>query len=150
MGSQLAGSILSASDTASEARTGQNVIRAGLILQVVIFILFVILIVHMHVRLCRDATAVVVGTGLSWQKYHWTLYALSTVFLVRNIVRIVEYQQGNDGFIVTHEAVLYVFDGGFMLVIVYTLAIVHPGRLVRQARGVAKGWMVENEMQPLA
>lgn len=106
--------------------------------------------VHLHVRVRGDATAVVMDTELPWQRYLWTLYALSVLFLIRNIVRIVEYQQGDDGFILTHEAMLYIFDGGFMLIIVYVLAVVHPGRLVKQANRVAKGWMVENEMQPLA
>lgn len=61
----------------------------------------------------------------------WALYAVSIAVLVRNIVRIVEYAQGGEGFIVTHEVMIYIFDAFLMFFVVLIFAVIHPGWLVR-------------------
>lgn len=80
------------------------------------------------------------------------LSILSVVFIVRNAVRIVEFIQPSDGFIATHESMLYLFDGSFMLFAVLMLFVVHPGLLFKAARRAKKSniWVDSNEMTPLA
>lgn len=76
------------------------------------------------------------------------LYVLSIIFVVRNLVRIVEFLQGSDGYITTHEAMLYIFDATFMLSVLMLLACIHPGGLIKVARRVDKMEGFENEMTP--
>lgn len=64
-------------------------------------------------------------------------------FLIRNFVRIIEFRQGDDGFLISHESMLYVFDGGFMLVIVFMMATVHPGHLVKTVKRIGKEGKME-------
>ena len=65
---------------------------------------------------------------------------------VRNIVRIAEYAQGFNGFIMKHEFMLYVFDASFMAIVVFLYLVVHPGRLVRQARNYGGGKFMSDSM----
>ena len=72
--------------------------------------------------------------------------------MVRNIIRIIDFGESGDGYIATHESMLYVFDGSFMLFVVVLLVLVHRDELfgaVRRA-GKMEGWGVSNEMVPLA
>ena len=137
-----------ASDDLQTNQRGSHIVLAGLIIQVGIFCFFIILTGNFHARYSRQ-----VGENeLSWRIQIWALYALSVVFLVRNLVRIVEFLQGNDGFIINHEFMLYVFDGSFMLFVVFLFTITHPGRLFKAARRLNKvnKWGMDNEMTPLA
>ena len=145
--SQIAGSILRASTDLDTNRRGSDIVLAGLAIQVVIFCFFLILTWNFQIRFSRQEGHV----EFHWKKHIGVLYTVSIVFLVRNIVRIVEFLQGGDGFIVTHESMLYVFDGSFMFLVVLSFVIMHPGRLFKEARRLDKvnRWGMENEMSPL-
>ena len=67
------------------------------------------------------------------------LYIAGLLTVVRNIVRICEYAQGFNGFIMKHEFMLYTFDATFMTIVVYLYAVVHPGRLVKQVKKYETG-----------
>jgi hypothetical protein len=90
--------------------------------------------------------------GLGWRKHMVVLYVVSILFVVRNIARIVEFNQSGDGYITTHESMLYVFDGSFMLFVSVLLIFVHPGTLFREARRRKKldGLGGSNELAPFA
>ena len=130
LGSQLAGSVLRASDDLQTNQTGSHIVLAGLILQVVMFSFFGLLVAIFHARYTRSGEDI----GLGWKKHVVMLYVLSVVFVVRNIVRIVEFTQSGDGYIAMHESMLYLFDGSFMLFVSVLFLLVHPGRLLREAR----------------
>jgi hypothetical protein len=146
LASQLAGSVLRASDDPATNQRGSHIVLAGLILQVSIFCLFTLLASIFHVRFRRIAALM----DLPWTKHMVVLYTLSVVFVIRNIVRIVEFLQGGDGYISSRESMLYILDGMFMLFAVVLLLIVHPGRLFKAARRAEKltVWGVSNEMTP--
>jgi hypothetical protein len=147
LASQLAGSVLRASDDPTTNQRGAHIVLAGLILQVSIFCLFAILALNFHLRF-RKMNCLEVH----WGRHMAVLYFLSGVFVVRNLVRIIEFLQGGDGYIVTHESMLYVFDGTFMLLVAGLLVFVHPGRLFRDARRVEKITIGEypHELTPFA
>lgn len=75
------------------------------------------------------------------------LYVSSVLILVRSVVRVVEYIQGMDGYILSHEAFLYVFDGLLMFLVLLVFVLVHPSEVnyllgtgVMTVRG---GWRVQ-------
>lgn len=80
------------------------------------------------------------------------IYFTSACILVRNIFRIFEYAQGNEGFIAKHEVIIYAFDGSLMLLVMVALFVVHPGRLVRAVRRWDKHQLLVSEvsMVPLS
>ena len=64
-----------------------------------------------------------------------TLYLTSVFIMIRSIVRTVEFLQGYKGYIITHEAFLYVFDALLMLCVLVILNIVHPSEVYALLRG---------------
>ncbi|KAJ9151382.1 RTA1 like protein [Pleurostoma richardsiae] len=108
--------------------TGQSVIVGGLFVQIVMFGLFVVTAVLFHVRYGRrGAQRAESGAeeearyGLDedvvvpWRRILTVLYGVSALIMARSIFRVVEYLMGADGYPLTHEWTLYVFDGVLML-----------------------------------
>ena len=119
---------------------GENIVVAGLIIQILFFGLFVAAAVLFHVRYERYLS---VSHSLSstqnlvrfpWTKMLTMLYVVSALILVRCIFRIIEYITGADAYLLTHEWTLYVFDS---LLMAATMAIFY----VRYPSGIplAKG-----------
>ncbi|KAG9584809.1 hypothetical protein KCU97_g9987, partial [Aureobasidium melanogenum] len=67
-------------------------------------------------------------------KHMHNLYFCSAIILVRNLIRVIEYAQGNDGYIITHEWMLYIFDAVFMLSVTVSFLILHPSKLLGNGR----------------
>jgi len=132
---QIAGIGLQVTTSASVRATGRTVVLIGLIFQIVVFACFVLVAIKFHVRLRRDPTRISSEprTG-RWTTHMWALYVASLCIVVRNLVRVVEYAEGADGFITTHEAMLYVFDGTLMWLVMVIYVPVHPGLLLRRIR----------------
>jgi hypothetical protein len=59
----------------------------------------------------------------------WALHASSILVLIRSIVRVVEYAQGESGFIMQHEAFIYVFDGLLMFAVMTIFLMIHPSEV---------------------
>ena len=93
---------------------GQYVILGGLFMQILMFGLFVAVAVVFHLRLRKAPTAVSVGGRLSWEKIMFMLEGVSCLILVRNIVRVAEYIQGRDGYLLGVEWSTYIFDACLM------------------------------------
>lgn len=123
---------------------GTNIIIGGLIVQVVVFGLFVIAAAVFHSRLRKQATAKCHTTP--WKKHMRSLYVVSILIFVRSIVRVVEYAQGNDGFIMVHEVFLYIFDALVMWIAMVVMNWVHPSEVAAYLRGgkaFTKAWKLE-------
>ncbi|GKZ34473.1 hypothetical protein AbraIFM66950_004748 [Aspergillus brasiliensis] len=85
------------------------IVIIGLIVQVGMFVFFIVV-------------------SLSPWKYHmYTLFAVSILILVRSIYRVVEYAMGYNGYLLTHEWPLYVFDCVLMWLVMVIWAVRYPG-----------------------
>ncbi|KAF6843734.1 Protein RTA1-like protein 2 [Colletotrichum musicola] len=93
---------------------GEKIIIAGLFVQIFVFGFFVITSVLFHVRLVKNPTTVVSTREIPWRRYLNVLYITSAIILVRSVFRVVEYLQGNDGYLISHEIFLYIFDAVLM------------------------------------
>lgn len=129
---------MSGSEVADEASNGRTIILAGLILQIVAFGLFITLTVIFHVRMHSASKSLASTRRLSWQRYLYALYFVSGLFVMRNVTRIVEYQQGHDGEMLSNEAWLYALDAFVMFLIAAVVLVLHPGRLRMNARRFAR------------
>lgn len=116
-----AAKVSSLDNSPTELRVGRGLLRASIILQVVCFLAFVTLEATFHRRCLR---ANILNKRL--RMIITLLYASSALILIRNIYRVVEVFQGYTGYLQTHEAFFYVFDGALMVINSVMLNIYHP------------------------
>lgn len=121
--------------TLSSYNTGSNIIIVGLVIQIVIFGFFIVVALVFNLRLKKSPTATACDSALQWQKHLYVLHFTSVIILIRNVIRVIEYAQGNSGFIVSHEYMLYIFDAFFFIfLVVLTSFVVHPSKLLGAKR----------------
>ncbi|RDW56354.1 hypothetical protein BP5796_13229 [Coleophoma crateriformis] len=160
--SQFAGAAVQASGNQQVIAIGNKVILGGLVFQLVAFAFFLLMAWRISVGFAKRQENFGDGRHLQsgWRKYFWALYTVSVLFIVRNLVRAVEYaQQASSGgfsfatrtadgtlhYLTKHTATLgdneiylYIFDATMMFLVALTFLLVHPARLIKRAR-TAKG-----------
>ena len=114
----------------SNATLGQDIIVAGLFIQIVGFGIFILVSLLFHKRMHANPTLVSMQPDMPWQKHVYTLYFASLLIMIRSIVRVIEYVQGNAGYILSHEVFLYIFDGTMMFIAVAVFNVIHPSELL--------------------
>ncbi|KAI5275899.1 RTA1-domain-containing protein [Aureobasidium subglaciale] len=117
------GGLLSSAKKASKISLGQNIILAGLILQIVIFFLFVVVAVNFHIRMRSHSRT----SASNWQRKLLGLYVVSILIAVRNIFRAIEYGMGDSGYLLSHEWATFVFDAALMIVVMIVSLSWYPG-----------------------
>ena len=70
-----------------------------------------------------------VADYVPWKKHMAALHSSSVLILIRSIIRVVEYIQGTDGVILSHEVFIYVFDGLLMFFVMVIFVVVHPSEV---------------------
>ena len=103
------GGSLAVAKTTSKVKLGERVILAGLILQIVIFGLFVMVAGFFHYRLRKDNLTRGCNS-LPWQRLLLALYLVSALIALRNVIRAIEYGMGSHGYLLTHEWTTFLFD----------------------------------------
>ncbi|KAF3931566.1 hypothetical protein ABW19_dt0208691 [Dactylella cylindrospora] len=91
----------------SVATIGQWIVVVGLILQVLMFASFAAIAFVFHKRMRANGDQV---PWFNWERLLYMLYAVSALILIRSIFRVIEFIQGQDGYLLGHEWTLYVFD----------------------------------------
>ncbi|SPO07405.1 related to Rtm1p [Cephalotrichum gorgonifer] len=91
---------------------GEKVIIVGLFVQITIFSFFMVTAVAFHRRQTRKSQGA--AAGVPWKRHLCVLYVVSVIILIRSIFRVVEYLQGNGGYLISHEIFLYMFDAVLM------------------------------------
>lgn len=113
----------------NNARLGSNIVVVGLVIQLVMLCLFITTSMVFQIRMARLPTAESFDDRIRWKRHLYVLYAASLLVLARSIFRVVEYVQGAEGYSLTHEWTLYVFDAVLMLAVMIIWGIWHPGGL---------------------
>lgn len=111
------------------AKAGDDIIIAGLVLQLVWFAFFVIVAAMFHRRLVQHPTGRSERPDIRWKSYLTTLYVAGILIIIRSVFRVIEYAGGNDGYLLSEEAFLYVFDALLMFIVVSWLNWRHPGAI---------------------
>ncbi|KAL1861175.1 hypothetical protein Plec18170_001690 [Paecilomyces lecythidis] len=123
-----------ASGTISSYKLGEHITIVGLCVQLAFFTFFVTTCALFHYRMRSNPPQRVMGvsTGSStrtvqtWENVLVGLYAASALILVRSIFRLIEYAQGNNGYLISHEVFMYVFDSTLMFLAMVAMNICHP------------------------
>ena len=111
--------------------TGQKIVVGGLFVQIIFFGLFVGVASVFHVRMKKLPTTRVLTESLPWKKHLHALYVSSALIMIRSVFRVVEFIQGRDGYLMSHEWFLYVFDTVLMLGVMVLFCWIHPGKIRR-------------------
>lgn len=153
---QAGGGGIQAAGSLELLHAGEKIIVAGLFLQLVFFGFFVVVAGLFHFRFARadarhspdfdvqspakrrgrrraemtqDGYATIGAHQLPWRRHMHVLYAASGLIMIRSVFRVVEYLQGNNGYLLRHEYFLYIFDAVLMLVVMCLFNWVHPAEV---------------------
>ncbi|KAF4842097.1 Protein RTA1 [Colletotrichum siamense] len=135
---QVFGSAAPASGDPQGIALGKTLIIGGLITQLAALCLFLILTLVSD-RLAKNSRSQDDKVGSiadSAPRYFQVTYWVAGAMLLRSLVRGIEYLQGDGGFIISHEAFVYVLDGVPMVFVAAVYVFVHPGKLLRDAARV--------------
>ncbi|KAJ5585062.1 RTA1 like protein [Penicillium hispanicum] len=105
-----------ASDVSQKMNMAENIILAGLGLQVGFFCIFALCALVFHIRVSKSAIARTVDPTLHLHVMLFTIYAAAVLITVRNAYRLVEYKTGTTGYFQTHEWPGYALDVALMAV----------------------------------
>jgi hypothetical protein len=122
-----------ASKNSDSRKTGETIIVGGLFIQIIFFGVFVLAAALFHFRMRQVPTPR--SLEVPWQKHMMALYLTSLLILVRSIFRVIEFLQGFEGYILQHEAFLYIFDASLMLIAMLIMNWIHPSEI----RGLLHG-----------
>lgn len=155
---QAGGGGIQAGGTLALLHTGEKIIVVGLFLQLTFFGFFVVVAGLFHYRFIK-ANAILASRyhretrkqhhqpssesynnlaapsptisahQLPWRRHMYVLYITSALIMIRSIFRVVEYLQGNNGYLLRHEVYLYIFDALLMLMVMCLFNWVHPAQI---------------------
>lgn len=121
---QAGGGGIQAAGTLELYDIGEKVIIAGLFVQIAMFGFFMATAVLFHARyVANNEKYGLASKMVQWRRHLWVLYAVSALILVRSIFRVIEYLQGNRGYLIAHEVFLYVFDAVLMALVMAILLV---------------------------
>ncbi|KAB8262162.1 RTA1 like protein-domain-containing protein [Aspergillus pseudonomiae] len=115
--------------SADDPSTGEHVIIGGLFVQIIFFGFFVITAIVFELRMAKKHISASPEAGRIWRRHMVALYVTSVLILVRSVVRVVEYLDGYDGFLMKHEVFIYVFDALLMFLAMAVLNYIHPSQV---------------------
>jgi len=113
----------------SSRNLGKILIIIGLFAQLVFFGFFLIVAFVFHARIRKHPTTASSSLTIQWKRHLLVLYACSTLIMIRSIFRVIEYIGGYDGYLISHEVFLYVFDAVLMLGVMVLFNIIHPHQI---------------------
>jgi hypothetical protein len=141
----IAGGGIQASGAESALTAGSHLVVGGLFVQLAFFGCFIAVAVHFDVVMHNVPTDRA-RSAVPWRKHLVTVYAASVLIMIRSIFRVVEYLQGFSGYLLSHEAYLYIFDAVLMLCVMALFNVVHPSEvlaLVNGGKAAKKGWRMK-------
>lgn len=109
---------------------GDKIIIVGLFVQIVFFSFFMITSLVCHRRLACASNLTASQDIIQWRRHLYVLYITSIIILVRSVFRVIEYVQGRDGYLISHEIFIYVFDALLMATVMLVFFIWYIGDLV--------------------
>jgi hypothetical protein len=153
---QAGGGAIIGSDHAN-AQVGINIALGGVAFQLAVMCIFMILFCYFLYRIhfLRDQSSLVFNEDTEElrskkqvQYYPSVMLIVVTLIFIRSIYRLIEFKQGNDGPLVTHEVYFLVFDSLMISLSVLIFNVFHPGRILGPkigVKGVAKRRSIDED-----
>ncbi|RKU41083.1 hypothetical protein DL546_003806 [Coniochaeta pulveracea] len=112
--------------TGKNASLGEGIVIAGLLIQVVMFGIFLATAIIFQRRINSNPTTESYRVADLWKNSMRMLFIVSTLIMIRSVFRVVEYAMGNDGYPLKNEWTLYVFDSIPMITVMVTYYLWYP------------------------
>jgi hypothetical protein len=142
--SQLMGAMMPASGKPEDITKGRTILIGGLITQIAALSLFILNTEFLNRKITQRARS-----RADWQvnhkKFFRILEGVTLLLIIRSVVRSVEFLQGSDGFVITHEIFIYLFDATLVFIAMTALLVVHPGELMNNGKHDKKDYITCNE-----
>ncbi|TVY78751.1 Protein RTA1 [Fusarium oxysporum f. sp. cubense] len=118
--------------------SGAKIIIGGLFVQLICFGVFIVIAVAFDRAVRQSPTGR--SNMVPWKKHMLALYVGSMLIMVRSVFRAIEYLQGFDGYLLRHEAYLYIFDASLMFLVMILFNWIHPSEItaILNERGASK------------
>jgi hypothetical protein len=107
-------------------KNGEHLIVVGLLIQICFFAFFIVTATHFYWKIKKYPIPRSCSADIPWRRHMNVLYVTSFLIMVRSVFRLVEYIQGNDGYLLHHEMYLYVFDALLMFITMLIFNFIHP------------------------
>ncbi|CAD6450089.1 80da0c8a-c322-4e4c-a246-33d9adaa8e77 [Sclerotinia trifoliorum] len=119
-------------------RLGNRLVLMGLGEQLVFLVIFVFTVGKFQYNMSRNpfqrlSTSTIPKSSrgdVPYKKHLIALYVASALIAIRSVVRLMENLTGTTGFIRSHEMILTIFDGMFMLNMMFLFQSIHPSEIV--------------------
>ncbi|USP81328.1 RTA1 like protein [Curvularia clavata] len=112
--------------TGKNAKLGEGIVIAGLLIQIIMFGLFGVTAITFHKRVKRKPTAWSSIKAMPWPNSMRMLFIVSALIMIRSIFRVIEYASGHDGYLLKYEWPLYIFDSVLMAVVMFVYYLWYP------------------------
>lgn len=112
--------------------TGGNIVVGGLGVQLCIFFFFIILTILFDSRTRHKK---IQG---NWRRLLRVIELSCVLMLIRSIYRIIEYAQGFEGYLISHEVYFLVFDSVMMLCTQLLYNTVYPAKTLSKMKSPSK------------
>ncbi|KAH8654036.1 RTA1 like protein-domain-containing protein [Tricladium varicosporioides] len=125
---------------ASSAKLGQTIMLMGLFIQLIFFGFFLIvaLIFWKRMRAHPMDHAVPVYGKYTWITLLKLLFCAAALIIFRCVFRVIEFAQGHNGYLVSREVFLYIFDALPMFFVQVMFHVVHAGDIFPKNARMAK------------
>ncbi|KAF5537621.1 RTM1 [Fusarium mexicanum] len=117
-------------DTADNETTVENVVIAGIMVQLVFFTLFIALATSFYYLFLNKSLVQPYG----WQKFMVVISVASALILIRSLFRMIEYIEGRDGELQSKEAYVYILDAIPMATVSISFHVFHPSKYFNSRR----------------
>ncbi|KAF2255990.1 putative RTA1 domain protein [Trematosphaeria pertusa] len=119
--------MLSSATTKSKLDLANTIVLVGLSAQIVIFGGFMVVGLVFHLRMRKNDPKA--ALDWNWERYMMSLYAVSVIITLRNLFRVIEYALGDDGYLLSNEWPVYVFDFIPMSIVMAVCVMWYVGKL---------------------
>lgn len=109
------------------AKMGQTIMLVGLFIQLLFFTLFLVISLVFWKRMRNSPKTLSIP---QYSKYSWLallklLLCAAVIIILRCVFRILEFSQGHDGYLASHEVYMYLFDTAPMFAVQVMFHLVH-------------------------
>jgi len=141
----LGGAVAGSAKSKSQVQTGANIILGGLAVSLLVFIIFLLLSITLHISSWKHARK---QEDNGWTRIFWVIYLNMICLTIRAFYRVAEFQGGtNDSVLSTDEAYFYILDTLMMIIVLLSWVIFHPNRFGITKEGELAGMDAGTNME---
>ncbi|SPO47852.1 uncharacterized protein PSANT_05540 [Moesziomyces antarcticus] len=128
---QVAAGGIQATGVQDLVNVGDKLFLAGVAAQGASYVLFSVLITYALVQLVRGRQGSFSSLPAASKKFVIAIALSSLMIIIRSVYRIIEFAQGNDGYLVSQEKYLFGLDAAPLIIAISVWVVVWPPRLFK-------------------